>query len=101
MTQLDQTMITALHYAPVYATYATPLATATAEFWVFANTEMSSGGWPSSLGDSSPADHSFFSDDFIIWEPWGWGDFFVAVEADINESSALDRTTWGSLKATF
>ncbi len=102
VTQLDQTMVTAIHYAPVYATYATPLATANAEFWAFANTEMSAGGWPCNLGDGTPGTHSFFSDDFIIWEPWGdMGDYFIAVEADINEAGALDNTTWGSLKATF
>ncbi len=99
VTQLDQTMITAIHAAPVYATYATPLV-AGAEFWAFANTEMSAGGWPSILGDGTPGTHSFFSDDFIIWEPWGeMGDYFVAVEADLHQ--ALDNTTWGSLKATF
>jgi len=100
--QLDQTMVTALHYAPVYATYATALVTANNEFWAFANTEPSAGGWPSIMGDGTPGTHSFFSDDFIIWEPWGeMGDYFVRVEATVNSGAALDNTTWGSLKATF
>ena len=98
--QLDQTMITAIHYAPVFATYATPLI-AEGNFWALANTEMSAGGWPALLGDGTPGVHSFFSDDFIIWEPWGdMGDYFVRVNADIP-ALALDNTTWGSLKATF
>ncbi len=100
VTQLDQTMITAVHYAPVYADYSTPLVTANAEFWAFANTEMSAGGWPASLGDGTPGTHSFFSDDFIVWEPWGdMGDYFVALDA--RDPGAFTNTTWGSLKATF
>ena len=97
VTQLDQTMITAIHYAPVYANYPTPL-NAGPEFWAFANTEMSAGGWPSILGDAEACDHSFFSDDFIIWEPWENGDYFVAVYVDMLQ---LDNTTWGSIKVTF
>ncbi len=99
VTQLDQTMITAIHYAPVYATYATPLLSS-AEFWAFANTEMSAGGWPSILGDGTPGSNSFFSDDFIIWEPWGdMGDYFIAVEG--FPPWDYSNTTWGSLKVTF
>ncbi|MCK5842568.1 MAG: hypothetical protein KAH31_10395 [Candidatus Sabulitectum sp.] len=96
VTQIDQTMITAVHYAPVYATYATPLSVE-ANFWAIANTEMSAGGWPASLGDEFPENHSFYSDDNIIWEPW-IGDYFVAVNVD---PQALNNATWGSLKATF
>ncbi len=97
-TQLDQTMLTAIHYAPVSATYTMPLFS-DAEFWAIANTEMSAGGWPAILGDGTPGSNSFFSDDFIIWELWAdMGDYFVAIE--INDWQ-LDNTTWGSLKVTF
>ncbi|RKZ03331.1 hypothetical protein DRQ21_06060 [Candidatus Fermentibacteria bacterium] len=100
VTQLDQTMVTAIHYAPVYATYSTPLA-GEQNFWALANTEMSSGGWPAILGDGTAGTHSFFSDDFIIWEPWGdMGDYFVSVYATPT-TGALDNSTWGSLKAAF
>jgi len=98
VTQLDQTMVTAVHYAPVTASYATPLA-GEQNFWALANTEMSSGGWPATLGDNTAGTHSFFSDDFIIWEPWGdLGDYLVRVYAT---PGALDNSTWGSLKAAF
>ena len=97
--QLDQTMVTALHYTPVGATYATPLI-AEANFWALANTEMSAGGWPAVLGDGTAGVHSFFSDDFIVWEPWGdMGDYFISVYAD--PIMALGNSTWGSVKATF
>ena len=91
-------MVTAVHYAPVYAVSPTPFYSEQ-EFWALANTEMSAGGWPSLLSDGTPGTHSFFSDDFIIWEPWGdMGDYFVRVEADLT---ALDNSTWASLKAAF
>ncbi len=98
VTQLDQTMITAIHYAPQIISYATPIV-AEGNFWGFQNTEMSAGGWPAILGDVANSGHSFFSDDFIIWEPWT-GDYFISALATIP-AAALDNTTWGSLKATF
>ena len=96
VTQLDQTTVTAVHYAPVYAIYPAFILIE-ANFWAIANTEMSAGGWPASLGDEFPEGHSFYSDDNIIWEPW-IGDYFVAVEPCIY---ALTGTTWGSLKVAF
>lgn len=96
VTQLDQTMLTAVHYAPVYAMYSTPVWVE-ANFWAIANTGMSAGGWPASLGDEFPTGHSFYSDDNIIWEPW-IGDYFTAV---VTCMGALSGTTWGSLKAAF
>ena len=97
--QLDQTMVTALHYTPVYVSYTTVLLSES-NFWAIANTEMSAGGWPSILGDGTAGVHSFFSDDFIVWEPWGdMGDYFVRVYG--SPFGALDNSTWGLLKATF
>jgi len=103
VTQLDQSMAVALDYAPIYVNYS-PAIVAETNFWCLANTEMSAGGWPSMLGDgmASGAFHSFFSSDFIVWEPWdinGACNYFIAVYGDIEMS--LDNTTWGSLKATF
>ena len=87
-TQLDQTSVTALHYAPCYADYSPCLYTEP-QFWILINTEMSSGGWPSVLGDNTPqsSDHSFFSDDFVMWEPWVMqgptaNDFFIRSEGN-------------------
>ena len=91
VTQLDQTSVTAAHYAAVYANYPTPI-NCESSFWVIENTEMSGGGWPSLLSDNTPntwADHSFYSDDFIVWEPW------------VPSTVGLARTTWGELKTLF
>jgi len=101
--QVDQTMITAIHYAPVYGEYD-PAAAVGPNFWALANTEMSAGGWPSVLGDgNTPGSsfHSFYSDDFIVWEPWDIGgscNYFISV---LWDPASFDNTTWGSLKATF
>ncbi len=100
--QLDQTMVTATHYAPVGVVYAAPGLSAEGNFWGLANTEMSAGGWPAILGDAAPVGHSFNSDDFIVWEPWAYGDYFVRISAVIPDTTlALDNTTWGSLKVAF
>ncbi len=96
---LDQTQVTAIHYAPCFANY-NPQLEAEKDFWGLVNTEMSSGGWPAILGDNTPpsVDHSYYSDDFFVWEPWGMGDYFVRVG---NFPSALDNVTWGGIKAIF
>ena len=99
--QLDQQMLTAVHYSPVYAEYE-PFIIAEPDFWALANTEMSAGGWPSTLGDGAQGTvyHSFYSDDFIVWEPWEIGgacNYFIRIELGWDFSSG----TWGSLKATF
>ena len=97
-TLLDQTSVTATHYAAVYANYSSPVITEE-QFWVLINTEMSGGGWPSVLGDPtySGTDHSFFSDDFIVWEPWGMGDYFIRTTGEF----ALNSETWGAIKALY
>ena len=100
--QLDQTMLTAVHAAPIYAMYSDTLDVEQ-NFWCLANTEMSAGGWPAILGDNmnTTISHSFYSDDFIVWEPWTIDsacNYFVAV---YWEPSAFENTSWGALKATF
>jgi hypothetical protein len=103
VTQLNQTSVVALHYAPCYANFS-PLIYVDQNFWALINTEMSAGGWPSILGDNTPnpVSHSFFSDDFIAWEPWVIGgstanDFFVRAGVVVR----LDETTWGAIKTLF
>lgn len=100
--QLDQTMVTCVHYAPQYATYSTPIVTE-ANFWCLGNFEMSSVGTPSTLADENfgtDSEHSFQSDDFIVWELNSTAvDYMIRVYADL--SGAMNNTTWGSLKATF
>jgi hypothetical protein len=104
-TQLDQTSVTAIHYSPVHATYFPPI-TVEQNFWGIVNTGMSAGGWPSILGDNTPnpASHSFFSDDFIVWEPWiisgaTANDYFL--RACENYFPGLNESTWGSIKTLF
>jgi len=102
--QFDQTSMVATHYAPVHAYYSPDIATGV-DFWGLVNTSMSSGGWPALLGDNSPnaTDHSFYSDDFILWEPWiviggTASDYFVRVSENFG---ALERESWGSIKGLF
>lgn len=97
VTLLNQTMVTAPHYSPCYANYATPIV-CEANFWILINTEMSAGGWPAVLGDNTyTTDHSFFSDDFIVWEPWGMGDYFIRTTG----TPALSSGTWGAIKGLY
>ena len=102
MTQLDQTMKTAVHYSQVLVTYPTPVGVEQ-NFWGLANTELSAGGWPAILADNTQGStgiHSFYSDDFIVWEPWDLGNFWIGVYWE-EVAGAFDNTTWGALKATF
>ncbi len=106
--KLHQQMITALHYAPVYAEYLGEAGKVEQNFWVIANVEMSTGGWPSILTDwdGSAVAHSFISDDLSVWEPYEvdglLSNFFIAAYWNIYPNgNALGNSTWGSLKATF
>jgi hypothetical protein len=105
-TQLNQTSVTAVHYSPVHASFSWPGIEVGQNFWVLNNSEMSAGGWPSILGDNtpSPVSHSFFSDDFIVWEPWiingsTANDYFT--RANEGVWPGLDESTWGSIKTLF
>lgn len=107
VTQIDQQMITALDYAPVYSTYTGETCVVEQNFWAAANVSMSSGGWPSLLLDDqdSAVAHSFLSDDLIVWEPYTLTsgkiiNFLLSVEWNPVEN-AFSNSTWGSLKATF
>ncbi len=100
-TRIDQTLVTAVHFAPVYASYD-PGFLVSQHFWCIANTEASTGGWPSLLSDGMGGTiyHSFYSDDFIAWEPWDIGgacNFFISVLPSLS----LEATTWGSIKSVF
>jgi hypothetical protein len=105
-TELDQTSISALHYAPVYADYNPWLIPTGMDFWGVVNAELSAGGWPSLLGDNSASSpsHSFYSYDFITWEPWLAGhptasDYFIRCSG--VGTSGLEEATWGSIKGLF
>ncbi len=102
VVQLEQTMVTAVHYAPVYVEHF-PELIVEADFWPLVNTELSAGGWPSVPGDGgqSGSAHSFYSNDFINWQPWnpaGICNYFMAVDW---VGWRLEGTTWGSIKSSF
>lgn len=103
-TELEETSVTATHNSAVLVDYeSVPVLD---EFWLFVNTEMSSGHWPSTLGDGTPntkADHSLYSRDMIIWEPWVIqgpyaNDYMIRMDAIFCD---LETNTWGSIKTLF
>jgi hypothetical protein len=104
LTQLDQTSVMASHNAPCFVNYSSPV-NVDLDFGVVINTEMSQGGWPSILGDNSPNpyNHSFHTDDFIVWTPWiiqgpTANDYIVRIYAWVVN---LEQNTWGSIKTLF
>jgi hypothetical protein len=108
VTEINQTSITALHYAPCYASYLPWGICVEENFWGIIDSEMSSGGWPSILGDNTPqyVSHSFQSDDFSTWEPWIVGSGSTARDYFIRANGAfggigLAEGTWGSIKGLF
>jgi hypothetical protein len=104
VTLLDQTSLTAPHYAPVRVYYSPSIHT-DENFWGLENTSMSSGGWPSMLGDDTynpDACHSLFSNDFTTWTPWEvqgppGNDYLVRA----GVTFVLDQTTWAEIKLLF
>ncbi len=68
---------------------------------------MSAGGWPSILGDDAQGSswggvaHSFYSDEFIAWEPWTIGDGPCNYFISVTDPLSLEATTWGSIKTVF
>ncbi len=96
---LDSQLVSAMHYAGAFTYYDPPLE-CESNFWGLINTTLSAGGWPSVLGDNTPGEHSYFSDDMIVWEPWGeLGDYFIRAHGEFDLS--LQTDSWGSIKALF
>lgn len=104
VSQFSQELTTAIDGGPTIVSYPSSLVPGR-DFWVIINTEFSSGGWPSNLGDTeSPMteSHSFNSDDFVNWEPW-------LLEGDVSNytiyvdvfSLACEPLTWAALKTVF
>ena len=103
-SMLDQTSVIALHNTATFLRYS-PSIDAEYHFWSIVNTSFSSGGWPSSLGDNTPntVNHSFYSDDFIIWEPWTIqgpmaNDYLIRMYVT---GMGLNAESWGSIKGLF
>jgi hypothetical protein len=99
-----QEVLQASHYSAVSWSVTPPCSTVGQYFWVILDTSMSSGGWPSLLGDNTPSttgeSHSFYSDGFL-WEPWIMGDYLIRVYGEPIDSSVLDAMTWGLVKSSF
>ena len=102
--QLSQILTTAVDGGPTILSYPASISAGN-DFWVMINTEFSGGGWPSNLGDtesSMSVSHSFYSDNFVSWEPW-------LIEGNISnyavfvDMTALgfDGMSWGELKTIF
>lgn len=68
------------------------------EFWIILNMEESIGGWPSTLCDNTGSSdddiHSYYSNDFIVWEPW------IIQECHCFPLS-MESHSWGNLKTLF
>jgi len=96
---LDRTLVTASHFTGIIVYY--PQLITETDFWVLENTMLSSGGWPSIIGDHGPpgTGHSFSSDDFVAWESWLLSDIFIRCGGEFPTS--LENSTWGSLKSVF
>ncbi|MBD3370769.1 hypothetical protein GF402_10450 [Candidatus Fermentibacteria bacterium] len=102
-TELAETSVMAQHYTLCSVEYG---INCEAEMWIFVNTEMSSGNWPSILGDNTPNwtghSHSFYSEDIIVWEPWiiqgpVANDYLISTDDWVG----LSQTTWGGIKRMF
>ena len=97
---LDQTLVTGGSMSVVYS----PPLDCDSDFWILMNTSIW-GGVPRIMGDASPppVDHSFYSDDFLTWEPWSdgstTGDYLIRGLGEFKVG--LGSTTWGSIKSLF
>jgi hypothetical protein len=104
-TDISLTTVVAQHYTACLA-YNDPPVDVGSSFWVLDESAFSSGGWPCILGDGSPQEsenHSFFSDDFEIWEPWiidgaYANDYLIRAHGSFL---GLDESTWGAIKTLF
>lgn len=102
---LSSETLIATHYSADWAWYDPPIDAGNS-FWVLVNTSLSSGGWPSTLGDGTPqpeVSQSFFSDDFEVWEPWVItgtyaNDYLIRAHGSFLD---LEEATWAGIKSLF
>lgn len=67
------------------------------DFWCILN----DGGTPVGAYiayDYTPQGHSFFTDDFVVWEGFTEGEFFISVGCS---TFSLESCTWGGIKGSF
>lgn len=94
-TSIEQVSVTALHMTPVMVWFDPPIPVPQL-FALVANSGMSSGGWPSMVADGEGCGHSFFSDDYVVWETSDLGDYFTRAHGEFTMS--LEGSTWGAIK---
>jgi hypothetical protein len=81
-------------------TYYDPPLPIEGQFWGIVNCTQGQNVTLSVFGDGTPGEHSFFSDDFMVWESWGdVGDYMIRAHGSCE--MPFGATTWGSLKALF
>jgi hypothetical protein len=68
-------------------------------FALAVNTGMSSGGWPSLVADGEGSGHSFFTDDYVVWETFELGDYLIRAHGECSMS--LEGSTWGAIKSLW
>jgi hypothetical protein len=105
MTQLQVDDITALHYSATIVNYSTPIELGT-DFWMVANTTVySAAGVPAGLydefGNFTGEVHTFYSQDFILWDPLIPVSDAIDWFARIDGSLPLDNESWGAIKGLY
>lgn len=107
---IERFSVTAEHMAPVTLDHSPDWMIVENQFWIIQNTELSSGGWPSILGDDGgcPVAHSMVSDNMSLWEPFTGLDgthseLFIRTLGEYPWAHGADLTpqSWGALKTVF
>lgn len=101
---IDCMEVTALHYAPVYASMSPP-PVVPSDFWTIqATLPYSTGGWPSPLldvGEATGPVHSFYFDTDMTPLPMVLNGRYTNYFFRISSTTSLERITWASLKTVF
>ena len=95
---LYDTTVVASHMTGVMVEFADSIQTGP-DFWLIVGTELSAGGWPSSVADAENCGHSFRSDDFMVYDE-AIGDWFIRAHGSPYDLSLL-CDTWGGIKALY
>ncbi len=101
----DTTIVAQLMQEPVIV-FPESLQTDT-DFWLVLHSQSTEGATVPLLGDGTPnsTSHSFYSMDFIQWEPWvvegpSANDYFIRATGSFLPDQPLEHRTWASVKST-
>ncbi len=89
--------VSSCQYPNATRVYFDPPVTTGPDFCCVLNTSASSGT-TSILADGTPDGHSQFSDDFIVWEEFDLGEYFITAG---SFDSSLQGVSWGGIKVLF